>query len=408
VPITGNGWELHVNRLGLQLVGARKRTYGAYQVYLNGQQVAGLNGFKCECGGPGDNTRPQNGKRVEAGRYPLWTQFGSYRTIGYSDNTTTPGQPPMPALRLEGVGNRDGILVHPAHPPKLYLSSIGCLNPSNPLEPSQLMNFWDSRSRVIALIESLNQFAPNAFQHEASTRIANSWAVIDGEPMNVLPETNASAVAATALEPASLPISKATAIQCCQWLVKHFGQQLTASMQGKQYLIKHLCAIVCQETANKWIKWVNTQSVDTIIARCVFDASGDYPRTSRSAFPINTAAFRVKYGDAFTEMLIAEANLTRQLQGWGPTQWVYKGYGIFQYDLQNVEGPDESFFRNKGWYSFDSCLQRCCNELDKKLKAVGGDLWKAIAAYNGAGKAAAQYAENVKVFSEYCATVTGE
>jgi len=39
----------------------------------------------------------------------------------------------MPAIRLEGVGNRNGILIHPGHLPNLYLSSIGCLNPTNPL-----------------------------------------------------------------------------------------------------------------------------------------------------------------------------------------------------------------------------------------------------------------------------------
>ena len=163
-------------------------------------------------------------------------------------------------------------------------------------------------------------------------------------------------------------------------------------------------AIVCQETAYKWVKWIDEHDADTIIARCVFDASGDYPGTERSAFPVNTAAFRSEYGDQFADLLIDEANQTRRLQGWNDKPWVYKGYGIFQYDLQKVV-DDEAFFRTKLWYSFDTCLARCCQELDEKLARSRGDLWKAIKAYNGSGARADQYASNVRVFSEYCAEV---
>jgi hypothetical protein len=408
MPIAATGWELHVIRLGLQLSGSRKRTYGTYQVYRDGQPVAGLSGHVCECIGPGDNTVAQNGKRIEQGRYPLWTQFGRYRTSGYSTNTQVPGDPPMPAIRLEGVGNRDGILIHPGHPPNLYLSSIGCLNPTNPLVPAETMNFWDSRARVIGMIDDLQKFAPSAFQHEVLTRITNAWAVIDAEPMNVLAApVMVSAPDGAAAEPATLPLSKAAAIKCCHWLVDNFGPKLSAATQNKPYRVKHLCAIICQETAYKWLKWLDAQDAKTIIARCVFDASGDYPGTQRNAFPVNSAEFRQRYGDEFTDMLIAEANLTRNLQGWSNQSWVYKGYGIFQNDLQNVEA-NEAFFREKQWYSFDTCLDRCCAELDDKLKRKRNDLWKAVAAYNGSGAAAAQYAANVKVFTGYCAEVTGE
>jgi hypothetical protein len=409
MPITGTGWELQVQRIGIQQSGARSRTYGSYQAYRDGQAVTALNGNICECIGPGDNSVANNHKRIEQGRYPLWTQFGRYRTIGYSTDLNVAGQPPMPALLVEGVGNRNGILIHPGHPPNLYLSSIGCFNPSHRLGRTDLMNFWDSRQRVIAIIDDLKNFDPNAFQHEVLTRIADAWLVVDGEPNNLLvdPVASSSATAMAASEPVSLPVSKTAAIQCCKWLLDNFGPALGNAIQGKTYKLKHLCGIVCQETAYKWLKWIGLQDTNTIVARCVFDASGDYPGTTRSAFPKNTDAFRAKYGDEFTNMLIAEANLTRRLQGWADQQWVYKGYGIFQYDLQNVDG-DEGFFKNKQWYSFDSCLQRCCGELDKKLVAKKGDLWKAIAAYNGSGKAAAQYAANVKTFSEYCGEVTGE
>jgi hypothetical protein len=186
MPIIGAGWEILITRLGLHVSGARKRTYSTYQVFNNGQAVASLNGHFCECVGPG-NLVAGSGKRIKQGRYPLWTQFGRYRTIGYSTDTHTAGKKPMPAILLSGTRPRTGVLIHPGHPPKLYLSSIGCLNPTNPLAPTESMNFWDSRSRTIALIDSLKSFDPAAFHHkDTATAISNAWAVIDGEPMNVL------------------------------------------------------------------------------------------------------------------------------------------------------------------------------------------------------------------------------
>jgi len=411
MPISGHGWELLVKRLGIQQSGANQRTYGTYQVFRNGLAIPTLSGHICERIGPGDNQNAGNGLRIEQGRYPLWTQFGRYRSIGYSTNTAVAGDPPMPAIRLEATGNRTGILIHPAHPPKLYLSSIGCFNPSSPLTSGQKINFWDSRQRVIDLLGDLRTFSPLAFQHETATRIAGAAVIVDGEPMNVLADEPAPLLAAVApaavTEAASLPISKSAAIACAQWLMANFGDEMRAAVNGKAYMVKHLCAIVCQETAYKWLKWTAHSSVQTIVERCVFDASGDYPGTSRTAFPVNTAAFRARYGDTFTNMLIEEANLTRRLQGWGDKDWVYKGYGIFQFDLQNVT-TDRDFFENKGWYSFSSCLDHCCSELDAKLVQTHGDLWQAIKRYNGSGASAEQYMRNVRTFTEYCATVTGD
>jgi hypothetical protein len=182
---------------------------------------------------------------------------------------------------------------------------------------------------------------------------------------------------------------------------------LEEAVEGKAYRVRHLCAIVCQETAYKWLKWINEHDVETIVARCVFDASGDYPGTRRKAFPVNTAAFRARYGDQFADLLIEEANKTRRMQGWESKPWVYKGYGIFQHDLQKVR-RDEPFFREKLWYSFKACLDRCCKELDEKLVATRGNLWKAIEGYNGGDPTAKQYAANVKVFATYCAEVSGD
>src|SRR5580704_8699854 len=55
--IEGHGWELQVKRLGIQQhPGDKVRTYGAYQVFIDGVPVTTLSGHICEATGPGDNT----------------------------------------------------------------------------------------------------------------------------------------------------------------------------------------------------------------------------------------------------------------------------------------------------------------------------------------------------------------
>ncbi len=407
MPILGRGWELHLKRLGMHKSGSKQRTYGSYQVYIDGTAAPSLAGFICERLGPGNNRTAGNGKRIEAKTYPLWTQFGSYRSIDYSTNQQVAGDPPMPAILLLGTGRRTGILIHPAHPPKLYLSSIGCLNPTSEIGPADPIDFWDSRRRVIALLDSLKTHAPAAFEHEVSSRIADASIVVEGEPTRQLAAPRRLAADVMSADTALLlPISKKSALVCAKWLMENFGDKIKNVTAGKSYKPKHLCAIVCQETAYKWIPWIGRHSTQTIVERAVFDASGDFPGAPRTAFPVNTKAFRDKYGKAFTDLLIEEANKTRRLQGWDDKPWVYKGYGLFQYDLQHVKTA-EGFFVNKEWYSFDKCLGRVIEELDSKLTAQRGNLWKAIKAYNGTGSRAEQYMQNVKAFTEYCEEVTG-
>jgi hypothetical protein len=189
MPITGTGWEFHVQRLGIHHSGTKTRTYGEYQAYLDGQPITGLSGNVCESPGPGENQTPASSakpRRIEQGSYPLFTQFGAhYATIGYT--TVHPEQQPMPGVLLGNTGHRSAILIHPGHPPTLYLSSIGCLNLTKPLQPNDNMDFLESRSRVIAVINSLADFAPSAFAERVTTAIPNASIVIDGEPMNILP-----------------------------------------------------------------------------------------------------------------------------------------------------------------------------------------------------------------------------
>ena len=185
----------------------------------------------------------------------------------------------------------------------------------------------------------------------------------------------------------NLPIGEKSAREATRWLMENFGPALREAGSDTPFGADIHCAIVCQETAYFWLPLLRELSkkpefkanpidlTDLIIARCVLDASGDYPGAPRSAFPKDTAAFEKRYGTGFTEMLVTEANLTRALRGYPPKRWVYKGYGIFQNDLQAVV-DHESFFRDKQWYDFKTCLDRCMGELKVKLKAQGGDTWE--------------------------------
>ena len=202
----------------------------------------------------------------------------------------------------------------------------------------------------------------------------------------------------------SLPITKSQAYRVAEWMKGNFGNRITEGAAGTPFSVDIICGIACQETAYFWLSFINSLSVDEVLARCVLDASGDFPGTERSAFPRNTDAFRNRFGDEFTEMLISEANQTRHLRGFGPKQWVYKGYGIYQYDLQYVI-EDEEFFRQKQWYQFEECFKRLLQELKAKFE-THQDVWKAIRAYNGSGENATRYANNVIQFAHYCSEVS--
>jgi hypothetical protein len=144
-----------------------------------------LSGHICERTGPGDNTAHGKNKhlRIREGRYALSTQFGpNYRSSGFTDDATCP----IPGFLLLGTDARSAVLVHPGHPPNLYLSSIGCFNPTKPLKAEEDMVFEESRARVIAMIDSLKRHDPAAFARNRighNTAIANAFIVVDGEPM---------------------------------------------------------------------------------------------------------------------------------------------------------------------------------------------------------------------------------
>lgn len=178
-------WELRVKRSRTERRGTKVRTIGSYQVCHNGEPVEGLSGFVCESRGPGDNKTASNGKRIEAGKsYPLYTHGSKgtrYSTLTYSKDGDPTKQ--KPGIGVRGTGKRSAILIHPGHPPTLFLSSVGCLNPTRRLAGADSdMNFDDSRARTIALIDDLKTYLGNRFPGASGKRIPDATLVITGEP----------------------------------------------------------------------------------------------------------------------------------------------------------------------------------------------------------------------------------
>ena len=199
--------------------------------------------------------------------------------------------------------------------------------------------------------------------------------------------------------PQNLPLSHAKCLLTADWMELHYSAQCEAATQGTPFTKETLYAIACQETAIYFYDWTKDNTPDEVLGRCVFDASGDVSGT-RNAFPKNTAAFIEKYGQEIANMLIEEANKTRAMRGFGPKQWVYAGYGLFQYDIQAIV-TDEAFFLQKQWYQMDHCLEKVMIELKSKWAAHPNDLFNTIRAYNGSGPRAENYANNVLTFLDW-------
>jgi hypothetical protein len=186
MPVTGQSWELHVVRKSTQIrsVGkSRIRTVGTYQVFHNGtaQTGAGMAGTMAESKGPGKNAPAGNGRRIEAGRYPLSTQDGAHFKTWNYDATENVGKNPKPGFLVLETDKRVGILVHPGK--NSFLSSIGCFNPCTSLpNAEEQIDYKPSRARVIAMIEDMKVFIGGDFPSRNGRRIPNAFIVVDGEP----------------------------------------------------------------------------------------------------------------------------------------------------------------------------------------------------------------------------------
>jgi hypothetical protein len=184
MPISNEGWELHIIREAEQRRASdgRRRTVGRYQVYHDGVAQTGvqLRGMTAEAKGPGANVPADNGKRIEAGRYPLWTQEpGRYATYNYSDSTD-PDAVPKPGFELKETGARYEILVHPGHD---FLASVGCINLCKSLPDAyEPITYVPSRRRVIAVITDMKNYLGADFPSSNGKRIPRATVVVDGEP----------------------------------------------------------------------------------------------------------------------------------------------------------------------------------------------------------------------------------
>lgn len=199
--------------------------------------------------------------------------------------------------------------------------------------------------------------------------------------------------------PKDLPLTRSRCLSTAQWMELHFGKECADAVAGTPFTKELLYAIACQETAIYFFGWTKDFSPEEVLGRCVFDASGDVNST-RKAFPRNTAAFIARYGSQKADFLIAEANKTRAMRGFGPKQWVYAGYGIFQYDLQHIVA-DEAFFFEKRWYEMKHCLNKVMQELNNKWNSHTNDLFATVKAYNGSGARAENYANHVLQFLDW-------
>jgi len=187
MPISGSGWEILIKRKS-QHKRANKtyaRTVSTYQVFHDGQPVNGLSGMIAERQGKGDNGPKgvSEHRRIEAGTYEIATHDGAsndkYKTIGYSKDSSLAALP-RPCFRFLDTGSRSGILLHPGSG---YLYSIGCFNPGTTLNSADDNLQWgDSRTRVIALLDDMKSFLGSAFPKGNNQKIPRAKAVVEGEP----------------------------------------------------------------------------------------------------------------------------------------------------------------------------------------------------------------------------------
>lgn len=202
-----------------------------------------------------------------------------------------------------------------------------------------------------------------------------------------------------AAPPTGMPLTRTQSQRARDWLMAHFADAIRQASADKPFDETLICAIACQETACEWLRWIDRHPPEEILARCVFDGSGDVPRTTRAAFPRDTAEFRRLAGAEITAALIAEADETRRWRGFAPVGWIYKGYGLFQFDLQHYRDPlHRAFFERRLWGSIEACLDKLSGELMSKYAAADGDLWDAVRRYNGAGDLALAYRARVQQF----------
>lgn len=265
-----------------------------------------------------------------------------------------------------------------------------------------------TRDSVTAFQHSYNVGSGAAERLDEDGKVGpNSWAALFATVQARQPLSPAISFAAASPP----PLGETATRRVKAWMRENFGSSIDRAVAeaGLQttpsFDADTVYAIAAKEAAIYWLAWTSRLSPDQVLAHCVFDASGDAAGTSRTAFPPTTADFRASYPE-LTEMLIGEANAMRALRSLAPARIVYKGYGIFQYDLQHIR-HDRAFFADRLWSSFDECLKRLITELQDKNRAALAEgetgLQETVRRYNGSGARARNYAANVMEMRQWCA-----
>jgi hypothetical protein len=190
--------------------------------------------------------------------------------------------------------------------------------------------------------------------------------------------------------------SSATMKKCVGWLDASFRTEVERAFKATPFGLEHIYAIAWQESSELWPKLIGKYDKSQILGFCVLDGSGDVPKKPRNSYPQKKAVLE-KDDPELTSLLLAEGNKARVARGMKPSERIlYKGYGIFQYDLQYVK-DDRSFFAERKWYDFDECLKKLKRELMTKYSATK-NVRRAIRGYNGSGPSAEAYVKNVFAF----------
>src|SRR5262249_33419507 len=153
---------------------------GELPVFADCSAGPGLSGM--DVGTKGSRHKSHGGKHrsLKARPVPLADPPGpKYATHGFT-TSTNPTALKRPALEVGKTAPRSAILVLPG---RGFLSSIGCFNPSKGLANAAAdIDFADSRSRVIALINDLHAFLGESFPAVNNKEIPAASIIIEGEP----------------------------------------------------------------------------------------------------------------------------------------------------------------------------------------------------------------------------------
>lgn len=186
-------------------------------------------------------------------------------------------------------------------------------------------------------------------------------------------------------------------VPAAEWLLSHFGEVFKAKAVGTPCSVSMLCAIACQESAYAWFRkaFLARHSVSEVLRLMVLDNS-----SPRSAYPRDSATFlQDRNFKDISAGLVAASDASRVERGITKAGTILFGYGLFQYDLQNIL-TDPAFWRDRDpvtgavglWGDISASVDRAIGEFGRKYRVAGGDIRETVRAYNGTGAAAEAYA----------------